>query len=315
MTTRAGGVSEGEYASMNRGTRSGDDPARVERNRLIVRGYLPSAPRWMAQVHGADVADLDTLPAEDAVPTCDAAVTSTPGRVAVVQTADCNRHHAIDRPAWVAARGLAVAAGRDRERRGALGAPGDATARSTIGPRHSRWGAEAFQVPTPARHRRSPHTPATWDLYALARWRLRRRCRRDPWRGLLHVARGRPLLLVPAGAEERPHGRFHMDGIMSGMPVLAYILISCFVGTVLSLALAALVAFRVQSQWISTLVSFAVGAMLGASFLDLLPHLRAVEESSRTAALSCWGPWCSSCREGAAVAPPPSPPEESRGRG
>jgi zinc and cadmium transporter len=60
---------------------------------------------------------------------------------------------------------------------------------------------------------------------------------------------------------------------MSGMPVLAYILIACFLGTVLSLAIAALVAFRVQSRWISTLVSFAVGALLGASFLDLLPHL------------------------------------------
>lgn len=71
---------------------------------------------------------------------------------------------------------------------------------------------------------------------------------------------------------------------MSGMPVLAYILIACFLGTVLSLAIAALVAFRVQSRWISTLVSFAVGALLGASFLDLLPHL--FEESknaSRTA--------------------------------
>ncbi|MGZ5032380.1 MAG: ZIP family metal transporter [Usitatibacter sp.] len=71
---------------------------------------------------------------------------------------------------------------------------------------------------------------------------------------------------------------------MSGMPVLALILIACFLGTVLSLAIAALVAFRVQASWISTLVSFAVGAMLGASFLDLLPHL--FEESknpSRTA--------------------------------
>jgi zinc and cadmium transporter len=69
------------------------------------------------------------------------------------------------------------------------------------------------------------------------------------------------------------------------MTILGYILISCFLGTVLSLAIAALVAFRVQARWISTLVSFAVGAMLGASFLDLLPHL--FEESknpSRTAA-------------------------------
>ena len=57
------------------------------------------------------------------------------------------------------------------------------------------------------------------------------------------------------------------------MTILAYILIACFLGTVLSIALAALVAFRVKARWISTLVSYAVGALLGAAFLDILPHL------------------------------------------
>ena len=57
------------------------------------------------------------------------------------------------------------------------------------------------------------------------------------------------------------------------MTILAYILAACFLGTVLSLAIAALVAFRVQARWIPTLVSFAVGALLGVAFLDLLPHL------------------------------------------
>jgi zinc and cadmium transporter len=55
--------------------------------------------------------------------------------------------------------------------------------------------------------------------------------------------------------------------------VLAYIVIACFLGTVLSLAIAAFVAFRLRAAWISTLVSFAVGALLGAAFLDILPHL------------------------------------------
>lgn len=54
---------------------------------------------------------------------------------------------------------------------------------------------------------------------------------------------------------------------------LAAILAACVLGTLLSLAIAALVAFRVQARWIPTLVSFAVGALLGAAFLDLLPHL------------------------------------------
>jgi len=54
---------------------------------------------------------------------------------------------------------------------------------------------------------------------------------------------------------------------------LGAIVAACLLGTVLSLALAAAVAFRVRASWISTLVSYAVGAMLGAAFLDLLPHL------------------------------------------
>ena len=57
------------------------------------------------------------------------------------------------------------------------------------------------------------------------------------------------------------------------MTTLAYIVAACLAGTLLSLALAVLVAFRVKASWVSTLVSYAVGAMLGAAFLDLLPHI------------------------------------------
>jgi zinc and cadmium transporter len=74
------------------------------------------------------------------------------------------------------------------------------------------------------------------------------------------------------------------------MSILAYILLSCFLGTLVSLAIAAFVAFRVRASWISTLVSYAVGALLGAAFLDLLPHL--FEESKnpgRTAAFILGG--------------------------
>lgn len=74
------------------------------------------------------------------------------------------------------------------------------------------------------------------------------------------------------------------------MTTLGYIVISCVLGTVLSLALAAFVAFRVRAQWISTLVSFAVGAMLGAVFLDLVPHLfEETKNPGRTAAFILFG--------------------------
>jgi zinc and cadmium transporter len=55
--------------------------------------------------------------------------------------------------------------------------------------------------------------------------------------------------------------------------LLAQILLACIAGSVLSLALAAIAAFRVKSRWVPTLVSYAVGALLGAVFLDLLPHV------------------------------------------
>ncbi len=88
VTTRLGGVSAGEYASMNLGLDSGDDAANVARNRLIVRAVLPSPPVWMKQVHGIEVADLDRIAPGEA-PRADAAVTGEAGRAAAVLTADC----------------------------------------------------------------------------------------------------------------------------------------------------------------------------------------------------------------------------------
>jgi zinc and cadmium transporter len=57
------------------------------------------------------------------------------------------------------------------------------------------------------------------------------------------------------------------------MPVLASILAACIAGSLLSLGIAAVVALRARARWIPTLVSYAVGALLGVVFLDLLPHL------------------------------------------
>jgi YfiH family protein len=48
---------------------------------------LPAPPRWLRQVHGAVVADLDDPPGD--TPVADAAFTTTPGVVCVVRTADC----------------------------------------------------------------------------------------------------------------------------------------------------------------------------------------------------------------------------------
>jgi zinc and cadmium transporter len=54
-------------------------------------------------------------------------------------------------------------------------------------------------------------------------------------------------------------------------PVLAAIIIACLAGGVLAI-LAAAGTLALHARWISRLVSFAVGALLGAVFLELLPH-------------------------------------------
>ena len=45
-----------------------------------------------------------------------------------------------------------------------------------------------------------------------------------------------------------------------------------FVGGALSVLAAAAFAFKAKTQWVSLLVSYAIGALLGASFLEVLPH-------------------------------------------
>jgi polyphenol oxidase len=86
ITTREGGVSEGPYAALNLGLRSGDDPQRIAQNRRLLEACLPAPPVWLKQVHGARVADADGRVGE---PEADASTAHQPGRVCAVLTADC----------------------------------------------------------------------------------------------------------------------------------------------------------------------------------------------------------------------------------
>lgn len=54
---------------------------------------------------------------------------------------------------------------------------------------------------------------------------------------------------------------------------LVYIIAAALIGGLISVALAALLAWRVQPRLIPVFVSYAVGALLGVVFLDLLPHI------------------------------------------
>jgi len=87
-TLRAGGVSEGPYASLNLAAHVGDRPQAVAANRVLLReaAHLPGEPLWLEQVHGTAAVRHHGLPAT--VP-ADASVAFVPGRVCAVMTADC----------------------------------------------------------------------------------------------------------------------------------------------------------------------------------------------------------------------------------
>ena len=89
------GASAAPFDSFDLGARNGDDPGVVAANRdaLCRLGALPSTPHWLRQVHGTGVLRFDQALHEprptDAEPEADAAVTSMPGVVLAILTADC----------------------------------------------------------------------------------------------------------------------------------------------------------------------------------------------------------------------------------
>ncbi len=87
-TTRAGGVSVGEFAELNLADHVGDDNHRVveNRRRLISLCNLPSEPLWLRQVHGNRVVNA-TATARNA--RADSSFADRPGIVCAVLTADC----------------------------------------------------------------------------------------------------------------------------------------------------------------------------------------------------------------------------------
>jgi copper oxidase (laccase) domain-containing protein len=91
-TTRQGGVGELPYDTFNRGLGTQDNPDNVHENRRRLRQVLPSDPAWLKQVHGVRVVDADDpqlFDSNQGSPAADASVSTTPGRVLAVLTADC----------------------------------------------------------------------------------------------------------------------------------------------------------------------------------------------------------------------------------
>ena len=68
------------------------------------------------------------------------------------------------------------------------------------------------------------------------------------------------------------------------MSTLGWIAAASLLGGVLSVACAALFALTARAAWVPMLVSYAIGALLGAAFLEMLPHAFEGGKSVRTVA-------------------------------
>lgn len=91
--TRLGGQSRGTLASLNIGNNIGDTPRVVDQNRHAIAGALDSSDLFfLSQVHGTDIvlADNDRLSGKaPGPPESDGVISGMPGRMLVIQVADC----------------------------------------------------------------------------------------------------------------------------------------------------------------------------------------------------------------------------------
>jgi polyphenol oxidase len=153
FTLRGGGVSVGPYESLNVGSHVEDTPQAVAENRRRIAATfdLPTEPAWLTQVHGAEVLRLGAQ--LEANLKADAVVTRHPGRVCVIQVADClpvlfaARDGSVVGAAHAGWRGLA--AGVLEATVAAMGVP-PAQLRAWIGP---GIGAANFEVGPEVRER------------------------------------------------------------------------------------------------------------------------------------------------------------------
>jgi YfiH family protein len=90
--TRAGGVSQGLYATLNGGIGSNDKPEHVAENRNRMAQALGVTPEHflsLYQVHSPDVVVAEQPWPREARPRADAMVTRVPGLALGISTADC----------------------------------------------------------------------------------------------------------------------------------------------------------------------------------------------------------------------------------
>ena len=88
FSARHGGVSQGEFGSLNFGDHVGDTALAVENNRKILKKLLSQiSPIFMNQVHGNEVIEVDSN--SNSPVTADAVITRQAGLPLAVLCADC----------------------------------------------------------------------------------------------------------------------------------------------------------------------------------------------------------------------------------
>lgn len=76
----------------------------------------------------------------------------------------------------------------------------------------------------------------------------------------------------------------NLASTFASLSPLAGMMIACLLGGVLSVCVAALFALNAKKHWVPLLVSYAIGALLAAVFLEILPH--AIETSANVEAMT-----------------------------
>jgi polyphenol oxidase len=182
VTTRHGGVSQGECSGLNLALHVGDDAAAVAENRRRLSALLPAEPVWLNQVHGVAIVEADRAPQGV---TADASITRARGTICTVMTADCLPVLLCDDSASVVAAAHAgwrgLAAGVIESTLEAMACPADrvlAYLGPAIGPASFEVGADVRTVfvgrdPTAA-SAFAVRSEGKWlaDIYQLARMRL-----------------------------------------------------------------------------------------------------------------------------------------------
>jgi len=228
VTARDGGVSSGPYATLNLSLSVGDDPARVLENRRRLAAALGVSPGvfvFARQVHGATVrivGDADrgsgAFTLDDAIPDTDALITTSPGVVLAILTADCvpivlhdpvasvlacvhaGWRGTVARVAAAAVAAMTSLGSHPEDVIAALGPAAD-PARYQVGPDVHQAVSQAFGPAASTFIRPDPSTPAAPEVPAAPdRWLL------DLWAANRHV-------LLQAGL---PASQIHVTNLPTG---------------------------------------------------------------------------------------------------